>query len=165
MFKYLNYAILFGILAISSTAFADNQTKIALAKKVVFSGNVSPYATSSLKQLLQKAHQINDREASINQDIGCEFFEHYYLGWGQDFSAQDVRNLKAKVEKSGTVKVTFNTGFSAQLVEMDMVCTANSCKVNDVRHGFSDNSKVLPKRISSSIRRDAQTMVNKNSCF
>lgn len=157
---------LLSALGMSNVAFANNQAKLALAKKAVIAGEVSPYATPDLKKVLQQAHAIDDRIQAAYEDMGCEFVEHYYLGHGNaGLEANEIRNWKASVPKSGMVKVTFNSiRGGADLVEFDMVCKGNSCQISDVRHGYSQNPRVLPKRTGLSLKQEAQAMINANSC-
>ena len=159
---------LLSVLGMSNVAFANNQAKLNLAKKAVLAGEVSPYATPSLKKALQQADAISSRMAKTvkYQYHGCEFAEHFYLGWGNDSSEADIkRTWKASVTKSGMVRATFNNIGSANLVEFDMVCKGNSCQISDVRSGYSDNPKVFPKRTSGmSLKQEAQLMISKNSC-
>lgn len=159
---------LLSALGMSNVAFANNQAKLALAKKAVFTGAISPYATPNFKKILRQANTINDRMAKTAEDegMGCEFAEHFYLGWGNDPSEADIkRTWKASVTKSGMVRATFNNIGSANLVEFDMVCKGNSCQISDVRSGYSDNPKVFPKRTSGmSLKQEAQLMISKNSC-
>lgn len=160
---------LLSALGMSNVAFANNQAKLALAKKAVFTGAISPYATPNFKKILRQANTINDRMAKTAEyeGMGCEFAEHSYLGHGNaGLGANEIRNWKASVPKSGMVKVTFNSIHGgADLVEFDMVCKGNSCQISDVRHGYSQNPRVLPKRTEGkSLRQQAQAMINANSC-
>lgn len=151
-------------LGVSQTAFANNQVKFALAKKAVLAGDVESFATADFKKLLKKAHQIDDKKRADNDDMGCDFSEAYYLGHGNgdELTARSIKNWKAVATPSG-VKVTFNADGDSHLIEFDMVCQGSRCAINDVRHGYS-TTKALPKHAEDSLRQEAQTMVNTNSC-
>ena len=167
--RVLPVLTLFLLLGVSPTAFANDQAKLALAKKAVIAGEVSPYATPDLKKVLQQAHAIDERiqAASNYEDMGCEFTEHFYLGHGNaGLEARNIRNWKPRITKSG-VKVTFNNmgASGTELVEFDMVCKGNNCQISDVRYGYSKNARVLPKRTEGlSLKQEAQAMIDKNGC-
>jgi hypothetical protein len=151
---------LLSALGMSNVAFANNQAKLALAKKAVIAGEVSPYATPDLKKVLQQAHAIDDRIQAASGYM-CEFVEHAYLGHGNaGLEAHNIRNWKPRITKSG-VKVTFNnmgaSGTHLVEVEFDMVCKGNSCQISDVRHGYSQSTGL-------SLKQEAQAMINANSC-
>ena len=164
---------LFLLLGASPTAFANDQAKLALAKKMVFETEqkVSPYATPDLKKLLRKAHQIDQRESKrIGGDIACGFFESTYLGAGDDGPGV-ITNWKAGVTKSGMVRATFHkdsnstsNDTSGHLIEFDMTCRGQKCLVDDVRIASNWESATLPQRTQYSLRKDAQAIVNANGC-
>ena len=163
--KIIPALALFSLLAVSPTAFANDQAKLALAKKVVVEGDVSSYATPSFKNILDQAYEINDKIAAMYDDMGCELAEMGYLGYGNGDFGLDIRNWKANVTKSGMVRATFNDGGSSSLIEFDMICNGNKCLIDDVRHGYSTNPKVLPKHTEEmSLRQEAQIMVDTNDC-
>ena len=168
--RVLPVLMLFLLLGVSPTAFANDQAKLALAKKAVIAGEVSPYATPDLKKVLQQAHAIDERMMNTTGEyagMGCEFTEHFYLGHGNSgLEARNIRNWKPRITKSG-VKVTFNNmgASGTELVELDMVCKGNNCQISDVRYGYSKNARVLPKRTEGlSLKQEAQAMIDKNGC-
>ena len=164
--KIIPALALFSLLTVSPAAFANNQAKLALAKKVVFEATeISPYADPQFKKILQKAHQINQREAKAHGDVGCEFYESPYLGGGTD--APIITSWKAGVTKSGMVRATFNNtagDTSGHLIEFDMTCRGSSCVVNDVRIANNWDSATPPQRTKYSLRKDAQAIVSANGC-
>lgn len=67
---------LLSALGMSNVAFANNQAKLALAKKAVIAGEVSPYATPDLKKVLQQAHAIDDRSNVWLALLACNVPRH-----------------------------------------------------------------------------------------
>lgn len=166
MFKVV---LICGLVLNAIPAYANDQVKIALAKKVITEGEISPYATPNLKNILQKAHKINDQMAKTAEyeGVGCDFAEHFYLGHGNG-GLDEITKWKANVLKNGVVRVSFNNGSGemayANLVEFDMVQKGNRYAIDDVRFAMSDNPKKIPLGTDSSIKLEAQAMINKNGC-
>lgn len=166
---YPKMIVTLGLFASALPVHANDQAKIAFAKKVILAGEISPYATPTLKNTLQKAHKINDRMAGTEEygDVGCEFAEHFYLGHGNSgLEANEIINWKAKVLPNGSVRITFGRKNYAEsnLVEMDMQTKGKTYVLDDVRFAYSDNPKKVPTGADSSIKLEAQAMINKNGC-
>lgn len=131
-----------------------NPTQIAIAKKAVETGEVTPYATAEFKQLLSKAHKVNSKMSTPDNELGCEFYEGTYLGHFHDSPV--IKNWKATATNN-IVRVTFVHGsydggadYGASLIEFTM----KGNQIHDVRHGYSDNS----------LRIETQKIVNTNNC-
>lgn len=158
--------ILASVLAlISVQAYANEQAKAALVRKAVIAGEISPYATDRLKNILRKAHAIDERIAKEQGDVGCEFAEHFYLGHGNGgLEARAIKNWKTKKLPNDGIKVTFNTAYDANLLEFDLVKQGNGYAIDDVRFGYSDNPKRVPKKADDSIKETALGMIQTNGC-
>lgn len=140
---------------------ANDQAKIAIAKKAIYAGEVSPYATPAFGRLLQKAHKINEMMTTFDNETGCEFSEHYYLGHGNGgLEASDIKNWKATTTKNGVVRISFGTYNDNYLLEFVM----QGNQIDDVKMAYSDNPKKTPTATEQSLREEAQKMVNTNSC-
>lgn len=139
--------LLIGLLGLSNVTFANNQAKINLAKKAINTGQVSPYATPNFKKLIKQAKNI---AWQVDGPMGCSMSEHYYLGHGQD---PMIRKVEAYVLKDGTTMATFLNNNERISVNFKMVCKGNSCQINDVSSEYG-----------SSLRRDAQTIINTYDC-
>lgn len=143
-----------GMALVPNVSFANNQAKIAVVKKAIWDGEVSPYATQEFKTILQKAHKINEKMTTEDEPMGCEFVEHYYLGHGNGGpEKKDFKNLKANVLKSGDVQVTYTLWGSKGLLRFKVVCTGNSCLINDV-----------VDKDAGSLKQEAKKMIATNGC-
>lgn len=140
MQKIFKIALLGAML--TATPALANSAQIAVAKKAVQSGKIAPYATPELKQLLKKAHQIDDIIRNQDPDgLGCDFHEHFYVGWEQDDPR--IKNWKASA-KNNVVHITFKD--SGNFVSLKFKMKGNL--IDDV----------------NSIKRDARTMINTGNC-
>lgn len=166
--KFITKALILpSILALCSThGYANEQQKKAqFVKKIVLSGQISPYATKRLKTILRKAHEIDNRKGIEYGGIGCDFAEHYYLGHGNgDFETKYIKNWKTTQLPNGNMRVSFNTSSDAHLIEFDLVKQGTSYAVEDFRYGYSDNPKRVPKK-AFSIKQEALEMIKRNDCL
>lgn len=109
---------------VCATPALANPTQIAIAKKAILAGEVMPYATPELRQLLKKAYQIDEKiQEQFDDPLGCEFYEHYYLGHGNK-GLEGIKNWKATPLKGGIIRITFNNTenkpYDADLIEFVM---------------------------------------------
>lgn len=149
---------LFGTLLITAPTLA-NPAQIAVAKKAVLAGEVMPYATPELRSLLKQAYRVDGQMTTPDNELGCEFAEHFYLGHGNG-GLDSIKNWKANA-KNNMVRIAFsNGGYDANLIEFKM----KGNQIDDVRFGYSDNPKKPPTKTDSSLRAEAQTMVNTGDC-
>lgn len=146
-----------------STATLANHNQIAIAKKAILKGEVMPYATPELKQILQKAHKIDDTiREQYDEPYGCEFAEHFYLGHGNGgLEAQDIQNWNATTLQNGVIHITFsNGGVNQNLIEFTM----KGNLIDNVKFGYSDNPKKIPNKTDISLKVQAQKMIKTNNC-
>lgn len=142
-----------------ATPALANPTQIAVAKKAILAGEIMPYATPELRNLLKQAYRVDGQMTTPDNELGCEFAEHFYLGHGNG-GLDTIKNWKAST-KNNVVRITFsNGGYDANLIEFVM----KGNQIHDVRHGYSDNPKKIPTKTDSSIRAEAQTMVKTGDC-
>lgn len=149
---------LLGTLLITAPTLA-NPAQIAIAKKAVLAGEVMPYATPEFRSLLKQAYRVDGQMTTPDNEMGCEFAEHFYLGHGNGGLAS-IKNWKANA-KNNMVRITFsNGGYDANLIEFKM----KGNQIDDVRFGYSDNPKKPPSKTEHSLKNEAQTMAKTGHC-
>lgn len=157
---------LFGTLLITAPTLA-NPAQIAVAKKAVLAGEVMPYATPELRSLLKQAYRVDGQMTTPDNDMGCEFAEHFYLGHGNGgLEAEYIRNWKATTLKNGVIRISFSqAGFDGGLSDSNLIeFVMKGNQIHDVRFGYSDNPKKPPTKTDSSLRAEAQQMVKTGRC-
>lgn len=128
--KTTSFILTMGLIALSSVALANDQAKIALAKKAIKSADMTSHASPSLKKMLKQARAI---ENEIDPDgLGCELFDNYYLDLGQDHPK--ITNLNATVLANGKTRATFKNYGNPTRVDFSMSCQGNKCVIEDVNH-------------------------------
>lgn len=139
--------------------------QMEVAKKAAETGEIMPYATLELKQLLENAHKIND-ETAKNNEFPCMFHESEYLGYRGEGIV--FKNLQANASND-LVRITFVYGdyeggdkeYGAGLIEFIM----KGNQIDDVRFGYGDNAKQIPTSTHSSLKADVQKMADANACI
>lgn len=132
--------------------------QIEVAKKAILAGEIMPYATPELRDLLRQAYRVDGQMTTPNNPLGCELAEHYYLGYGNG-GLDAIKNWKAST-KNNVVHISFNSSYDAILIEFTMKANL----IDDVRYGYSKNPRKPPTKTTSSLREDAQKMVDTDNC-
>lgn len=121
-----------GLGLVSNVAWANNQAKINLAKKVYKMEEYSSYADANFKKLIKEAVRLEARYMHYSgEPLGCELVEHYDLGIGNGGSP-NANTFKYKVLSNGDVQVTFGSGSSKTSAILKMTCHGAKCEINDV---------------------------------
>lgn len=139
----------------SGVAWANDTTKINLAKTAIKKESIYNYASPTLKQLINKANKIQYR---IDADMGCDVVDNYYLGLGN--GGAGVSKLQAQVLKNGVIRATWVEQWEVgrygdkQIIDFDITCTGNKCVIDNVKNmvdGFD-------------FKKDLQYIIDHNDC-
>lgn len=149
---------------VATQAASTQASQIAVAKQAILTGEIMPYATPELRDLLRQAYRVDGQMRTPDNETGCEFYEHYYLGHGNK-GLEGIKNWKA-TSKNNIVSITFNNTFDKPY-DVDLVeFTMRGNQIDDVRNAYSNNPHIIPKlsRHDPSIKQNAQEMVRTGGC-
>lgn len=156
----LQLSLALGMLLFCTSAWANPQ-QVAVAKRAVLTGKVSPYATPELKRLIARADQVVDEVLDTTGSL-CDFAEKFYLGHSTgdwDTVTQDVKNAKITIPQANTIRMTIKSSSSNHLIEFTMVGN----QIYDIKHAFNDGG-MPPKKATHSLRARAKKMVEIDDC-
>lgn len=121
---------------ISAAGQVEDRAKIALVNKIYKDMRFLPYADANLIRLAKLGEHIEHTSKAITEhsDLGCEMWEHGYLGMGNgDSEIPHVQKLKIQLHNNGWVKTQYMAeGKEKRTVDFLMICQGNVCKVSDV---------------------------------
>lgn len=149
MKKLIGMALMVSLASFSSTAMANNQTKLNFIKKVYtdsikchnseYGCDIDPVwmnANESLRRAI--THARKHTPIDIEGDHPCHYNKgsHALLNWGQDIpgAGYKINQFNFTFLKNGNIRANYKgkTGYGSFRVDIALTCKGNECKISDI---------------------------------
>lgn len=125
-------------------AFATAETPQEVIRKAYQSASFKQFATPELKQVMTQGQQAARK---ADPDMGCEMFEHYYLGLGNgDMPDGWLKKLQIKQVRPNVYQASYRNQDTSFKTDFTMQCRNGKCLIDNVNDVKQDYRKIIRSR-------------------